>query len=259
MKWNYVVQNENKQKLEVTPMYRIALCDDQSAELNKTKSLLDDYKIKHPDCDFTVHAFTNISSLKTRVTSQENFDLLLLDIYMPEKNGIEGAKELRECGFEGELVFLTTSLEHGLDAFGVDATQYLVKPIDKNRFFSVLESIFTKIKEERRGFILMRTEWGLQRVAIRDIVYCEAQQHYIHINLIKGDVLCVRMTLTEFRHKINQWQYFVNAGKTYLINLGYVDSLTAKAMVLTTGKTIWLPRGSYATLKKQYFHFFRKF
>lgn len=239
-------------------MYRIAICDDEPDEMSKTKELLNVYQKAHPNCAFLVYEFASVIRLKDEIEAQAAFDLLLLDIYMPEKNGIDGARELRECGFDGTIIFLTTSLEHGIDAFHVDATQYFVKPVEKERFFAVLDRTFERMDEERRRFITLRTEKKMRRIALRDIVYCEMQKHYIHVNLTNGETLPVRMTLTEFWEITNEFSNFVRVGSTYVVNLGFVDSLMSKSMLLTTGKSIWLPRGSYAPLKERYFEFYRE-
>lgn len=238
-------------------MYRIALCDDEPSELHKTKAMLNTYRASHPNYTFEVQEFSGVAALLFAIDNATAFDVLLLDIYMPEQTGIEGARELRERGFDGSIVFLTTSKDHGIDAFDVEATQYLVKPISESRFHAVLDKIFQKIEEERRRFVALRTENEIRRVAVRDIVYCETQDHSPYINLSNDEVLRSRMKLSELLSLVSEFEDFVPVGSIYLVNLGYVDTLTAKEMTLTTGKKIYLPRGSYRALKEQYFKFYR--
>lgn len=238
-------------------MYRIALCDDEPAELHKTRTMLDAYRARHPEYAFEVQAFTSIKAMLFANGSAADFDLLLLDIYMPGQTGIEGARQLRERGFDGTIIFLTTSKEHGVEAFGVEAVQYLVKPVVESRFYAVLDKIFEKMEEENRRFIALRTEKEIRRVAVRDIVYCEAQDHSPNINLSSGEVLRSRMKLAELQALVGEFEDFVRVGSIYLVNLSYVDTLSAKEMALTTGKNIYLPRGSYSKLKERYFKFYR--
>lgn len=239
-------------------MYQIALCDDDPAELNKTKALLEAYQAAHLGCAVSVREFPSVVKLKAEIEAQAAFDLLLLDIYMPEQSGIDAARDLRANGFDGEIIFLTTSREHGVDAYEVNAMQYLVKPIDRTRFFTVLEKILDKMDEERRRFLALQTDKGLRRLALRDIVSCETQNHNIRVTLVTGEVLFMRMTLTELLDSLKDFPDFVRVGSIYIVNMGFVNGLTAKSMLLTTGQTIWLPRGSYAALKEQYFKFYRE-
>ena len=81
------------------------------------------------------------------MVKEENYmpDMILMDIYMPEKMGIDVAKELRGIGNEAKIIFLTTSREHALDAFGVGAVQYLVKPVWEKELFPVLDRFLKDI------------------------------------------------------------------------------------------------------------------
>lgn len=126
-------------------MYLIALCDDETEELNKTEQMLNSYKREHPEINFKTEHFGSADELLHMVRN-ENYvpDLMLMDIYMPEKPGIEAAKELRDMGNGSRIVFLTTSREHALEAFGVNAAQYLVKPVTEEILFPILDRISGK-------------------------------------------------------------------------------------------------------------------
>lgn len=238
-------------------MYHIALCDDEPIELEKTRALLNTYMTLHPDVSFEVQAYSSMTELLFEIDSPETYDVLLLDIYMPKQTGIEGARQLRKRGFNGSIIFLTNSKEHAIDAFGVEATQYLVKPVEANYFYDVLDKSFRRIEKERRHFIALRTEKEIRRVAVRNIVYCETQGHSPCINLVGGEVLRSRIKLSELLDMVSEFEDFVPVGSIFIVNLSYVDTLTAKEMTLTTGKVLYLPRGSYRVLKEQYFKFYR--
>ncbi|MEG1884513.1 MAG: LytTR family transcriptional regulator DNA-binding domain-containing protein [Clostridia bacterium] len=99
---------------------------------------------------------------------------------------------------------------------------------------------------------------GSGRIALRNIIYCESQNQYQTLYLAPREVKRVRMTLAERYDALGEFPDFVRIGSTYIVNLGYVDSLTAKEMTLSTGEVIWLPRGSYNLLKRQYFDFYHR-
>lgn len=199
----------------------------------------------------------SIHALYEQIKAGSHFDLLVLDIYMPDKTGIEAARELRKGGYECPIIFLTTSREHAVDAFEVDAAQYLIKPVDQTRFFTVLNKVVERIAGDRRGYLALRAGGEVRRIAIRSIVYIESQNQYQQLNLANSEGLQVRMTLAELYDAVCEFPDLVRVGSSYIVNLGYVDSLNAKVMKLTTGKEIWLPRGSYSSLKERYFAFYR--
>ena len=94
-------------------MYLIALCDDDEADLNKTEKMLGRYEERHVEVKFMTERFENAEQLLGMVREKGYApDLILMDIYMPEKLGIHAARELRNMGNNCKIVFLTTSKEH---------------------------------------------------------------------------------------------------------------------------------------------------
>lgn len=238
-------------------MYLIALCDDETAEFYKTEKLLSDYEKKRPGMDFTIRHFENADELLYMVR-EENYmpDLIFMDIYMPDKIGIEAAKKLRDIGYKGKLIFLTTSKEYALEAFDVDAFQYLVKPVAEDKLFLVLDRFLKYAEEERKKYILLRIEGKLVRVSLNDIVYCEAQGKTQCLYLINGTQCVLRMTMMEIYELLSGYQEFVRIGVAFIVNLGYIASLNAKEIHMDNGKKIYLPRGTYKGLREQYFRYY---
>ncbi len=244
-------------------MYQIALCDDEPAELEKTEKLLSHYEKKHSELDFMTRRFENASGLLYLIRDEHYMpDLIFMDIYMPNKKGasyplgIEAAKKLRSMNYRGKLIFLTTSKEYALEAFDVDALQYMVKPIAEDKLFSALDRLVRDIKEEQKKYILLKSEGKLVRVPLNDIVYCEAQGKIQWLYLINGTRYLLRMTMAKIYELLSHYQEFVRLGVAFIINLGYVGSLNAKELHMDNGMKIFLPRGTYKDLREQYFRYY---
>ena len=93
-------------------MYLIALCDDETAELDKTEKLLSDYEKKHPGTEFMTRRFENADELLWLVREKKYMpNLIFMDIYLPDNGhnsyplGMEAAKELRNMNYKGKIVF----------------------------------------------------------------------------------------------------------------------------------------------------------
>lgn len=238
-------------------MYKIAICDDEQREIDKANQLLDEYQAAHLECDFAVCTYTDSRSLMDAMEQGIIWDILLLDIYLTDgMTGIEIARQLRDRGFEGAILFLTTSKEHGIDAFEVEAQQYLLKPIDKQRFFDAIAKALKRAEEKKVKYLLFRSERETHRVVPRDIVHVESQNQYQLLYLTGGGKLRVRITLTQLFDMLAEFDEFMQIGKSHIVNLNYVESLNAKSISLTDGTRIWLPRGSYAAVRQQYFKFY---
>ncbi len=238
-------------------MCLIALCDDETEELDKTEMLLNAYRNRNPKYGFSIERFGSAEELLYAVKEKDYMpDLLLLDIYMPQKLGTVAAKEIRALGSDGRIVFLTTSTAHALEAFRVDAMQYLVKPVMEKELFRVLDRFFVHIEEEQKKFLLLRIDGKICRVAVSDIVYCEAQGRYQCLYMADGRQLVLRMTMTEIYGMLSDYQEFAKVGISYIVNLEHIDSLNAQNICLDNGKNIHLPRGAYQPLKELYFKYY---
>jgi len=238
-------------------MYRIALCDDETAELNKTEQMLRRYEERHSEAEFTIERFESADELLDQVRAKHYTpDFILMDIYMPEKLGIEAAQELRSMGNKGRIVFLTASREHALDAFGVDASQYLVKPVSEKMLFPVLDKLLADMEEARRKYLLLRIEGRLQRVAVNDIVCCEAQGKTQYLYLSNGTQYGLRRTMAEIYEMLACYPEFLRVGAAYIVNLEHVDNMNAREVEMDNGKKIYLPRGSYQTLRERYLGYY---
>ncbi len=244
-------------------MYLIALCDDELAELEKTENLLNDYEKIHPDPEFMIRRFESADELVCLISEEDYVpDLIFMDIYMPDKKsnsyplGIGAAKVLRNMNYKGKIVFLTTSREYALEAFDVDALQYIVKPVEGKKLFAILDNLLKDIEDERRKYILLRIEGRLAKVSLNDIVYCEAQGKTQCLYLTDGTQYILRMTMAELYEQLGQYHEFVRIGVAFIVNLGYIGSLSAKEICMDNGAKIYLPRGTYKGLREQYFNYY---
>ena len=158
-------------------------------------------------------------------------------------------------GNRGKIVFLTTSKEHALDAYGVDAAQYLVKPVGEKKLFSVLDKIM-KNRENRIAHVIFRSDGRSCKVALKDIVYCEAQGKNQRLHLLDGQWQQLRMTMAEIHEILSPWQEFTRVGVSYIVNLNHVDSLNAQEICLDSEESIFLPRGAYQPLRERYFKYY---
>lgn len=238
-------------------MYLIALCDDERTELEKIEHLLRSYWEHDRENSFQIERFESAEELLLMVTENDYMpDLIFMDIYMEGKLGTEAARELREMGNCCRIIFLTASIEHALEAFQVDAVQYLVKPVSEKKLFPILDRVIGEIDRERKRYLLLRIENSIQRIALNDIVYCEARKKQQSICLTNGRQILLRMTMAKLYEMLSVYPEFVKVGIAYIVNLDHIESLNAQMLQMDNGEKIYLPRGSYRPLREQYFEYY---
>ena len=236
-------------------MYIIALCDDEQKEYKEIGRYIMKYRpIKEMEYKFDWHP--SAEALLSRM-KEEGYapDLLLLDIYMPGKTGIEAAEEIRQMGKNTPIIFLTTSTEHALKAYGVDAIQYLVKPIDEGRFFHAMDAAIGQMREMEANRIVIKTAGGIRQIQLDDIVYCESQKNYQILRLASEEYRA-RLTAGKMWELLEKFPQFGRCGRSYILNMNHIVSVEREEIVMDNGNVIYIPRNKAAEFRKVYFSYY---
>ena len=236
-------------------MLKIAICDDEQSYLDKACTMLERYVASH-DMEIAVETFSNPSVLLDGIEDGDHHDIYLLDIYMPGVSGMSVAAELRSKGVRSPIIFLTSSTEHAVEAFGVDATHYLLKPYKEQQFFAGMDKAVQNIPSRREESIVLKIDGEYQSIPLSDIQYCEAADNHQRIWMKDGRTLLVRMTVSELYERLEPFGSFRRCGRAYILNLDYVKKVTHNSAVLKNGTEIPLPRGTLAPLRTAFFDHF---
>ena len=240
---------------EGAAVLKIAVCDDEQTYLDKTRAMLEQYAAEH-DVEITAEAFSNPSTLLDSIEAGARHDIYLLDIYMPGVSGMSVATELRSRGVRSPIIFLTSSTEHAVEAFGVDATHYLLKPYTQQNFFAAMDKAMQSISAHAEESIVLKIGGEYRNVPVDRIMYCEAADNYQRLWMKDGSELLVRMTASELYDLLESFGCFHRCGRAYILNLNHVTKVTASSAVLKTGAELPLPRGTVIPLRNAFFNHF---
>lgn len=233
-------------------MLRIAICDDMPQELERADSLLKKYAREHIQDEMKIQSFSSPFELLAHAAEKGGFDVLLLDIYMPGIIGTEAARELRATGDPCQIIFLTTSRDHAVDAFSLNATHYLVKPYSENEFFAALDKVMDILAMKNETYVTLKSTDGIRRIDLSSLVYSETDSHVQKIYSKDGSVIRVRKTSTELFELLEEDPRFYKCGSTYIINMDYIVELTSRNVVFSTGAKIPMLSRIFSDLKGRY-------
>ena len=236
-------------------MIRIAVCDDEKKYLDTACAMIDAYAAGREQ-EFAWEAFDNSSKLLDAVESGIRHDIYLLDIYMPGVSGISVATELRSRGVHSPIIFLTSSTDHALEAFGVDATHYLLKPYAEDSFFAAMDKAVKNFSVYAEENIVLKIGSEYQNIAVSELVYCESAGNYQRLMMKSGANLLVRMTAAELYDLLFDFGCFYRCGRAYILNLDHIKKVTANAVVLKNNAELLLPRSIVAGLRAAFFDHF---
>lgn len=225
--------------------------------MDKIEQMLRAYDELSGDRGFEVRQFVHSSELLCAIRQGlYQPDLIFLDIYMPGESGIETAEKLRMMGHGCRIIFLTSSRQHALEAFGVEAFSYLVKPLVPEQLYRVLDKVWQEVGEEQMRYLSVQEEDYTRRILLCDILYCEAQRKKQHIYLKEGDSVCITLTLARLCEMLSPYREFTRLGASYIVNLAHIERMNIQMLQLDNGETIYLPRGSYKALREKYFDYY---
>ena len=229
-------------------MTKVAFCDDELSMLNEIQVLLDGYQVKqNKEIDYT--AFHSPLELLAVIERGIRFDVLLLDVLMPGENGIDTAAEVRRYDSNVKIIFLTSSAEYAVQSYAVNAFFYQLKPVHAESFFRVMDAVLDECEKEQTGSLILRCKGGITRVELKTLEYCEVIHRTLFLHLSSGKVLESIGSLDELYSQLKPYGNFLRPHRSYLVNLEYVQNLSARAITMSCLTEIPIPRGKYNDVK----------
>jgi len=206
---------------------RIAICDDEEKYRVELKLLLERLSNAF---EYEINTFSNGNWLLEEF-GKEPYDLVFLDIEMPEIDGISLAKKLRLKSEKLFIVFLTGHVEYAIEGYEVNALRYLTKPVQIDKLRDVLNHVANRKKGKRQ--LIIREDGEELLIDLVDIIYMEAQNQYVMIHTVNGDHL-IRYNIGDFENELKGDGFF-RTHRGYLISLPRVKKLV-KSDVVMDGK-----------------------
>jgi DNA-binding LytR/AlgR family response regulator len=215
----------------------IMICDDIEAEARHLEKLL---RASGFPADTAVF-LSGYDALRYANTGA-SIDVCFLDIVMPEMSGVELAHELREDGYAGEIVFLSTSNEYGSESYGVGAFTYLLKPATPETVGAVLGRLADKLAGADHAGIPLKMPGIAKTLLFKDLSHVEVVQHTVRFTLADGSVVPQYMSLREVAGKLLSDKRFVQTHRSYIVNMEHVSELTETAIIMRGGARIPVTR-----------------
>ena len=238
---------------------RIAICDDNINELNKTKTLVQDYYFeKNISCDIICYNDPNDLLIQLNFNIGTTFDLYFLDVIM-QINGIDVAKKIKQIHPEAVIIFTTTSDEFAVDAFGVRAYHYLLKPINIDLLYKCLDDFEENINNKvNKTFSFKTANTSIVNVEINKIAYIESIDRRIVIHLINKDLITGLSLRTKFLDSIPfdyEKHNFISCHSAFIVNMNHIKELKSTFFVLSNDDYVPISSRSYQKVKKTYINY----
>ena len=239
---------------EVT-FLKIAICDDDALSLQRVTDIVNEFAAGK---GILVYSYSLSAKLLEDALQLGGFDLYILDILMPVLSGIQLSGELRRAGLTGRILFLTSSRDFAIDAFRVQASGYLLKPVQKPELLQALTESVTAISAIRRKSIIVKTRESNVWLDYDRILYGELVRKTVVYHLTDGKTLesiSIRSTFTEAIQPLLRDNRFFLCGSAKVVNLHYVSQLDAENLFFRDGSSLYIGRRSGRELRSAWYDF----
>ncbi|MCR2025694.1 LytR/AlgR family response regulator transcription factor [Anaerotruncus colihominis] len=237
-------------------MIRIAICDDEAPTRAYLASL-----IRAQDCPCEIVEYVSASDY---LTGYQGIDLLFLDIELNATgpDGMALAHRIRESNSTPQpvIIFVTGYERYVFDAFDVGAFQYLLKPVDEEKFAQVFARAIEQIKTGRvqtqfSHALTLQSAGTSRTVSLDSIYYIESSDHKVVLRLKDGEFSCYAK-IRDLEAELGD--QFCRVHKGYLVNLAYVEGYSKAELMLTNGEKLLISKYKYRDFVKAYLRFLKR-
>ena len=230
------------------PEFSIAICDDLKTERVNLARMVQSYA-RREGLSIHLRLYASGESLLAALHGPEPIHLLFLDIYMPGLSGVETARRIRSSGSDLSIIFATTSQDHGLDSFEVQASDYLVKPFREEDVTACLDWFFAHMPEPLR-LLSVYSEGEWQELPLMSIYYIDVYGHQSRIHTPRG-VVVARRGLDDLESAIDS-RDFLRCHRSFLVNLNHVEGVEGNDFRMKDRTLVPISSANAARIRSQF-------
>lgn len=156
-------------------------------------------------------------------------DILFLDVEMPGINGVEFANSL---SVKSKIIFISSKKEYAVDAYGLDAVDYILKPVTLPRLTKAVLKLQKENKPQENEHFFIKTGDGYSKVKIADILYLEALGDYVQI-FTENEKFIMNGTLKTALSKLPA-KSFGRVHRSYIINFNRIDKIEDGTVIINS-------------------------
>ncbi len=229
----------------------VAICDDIKADAEKIRFALMDIT----DGLETVWFDTGEKLLES-IRGGVFYSLVFQDIYLENEMGVDIARAVKELSSGTQIIFVTTSLDHAIDAFRVQAADYLVKPCTEVDIVKAFARVNMRINKPRTEPVVLNAGKEIHIYYPEKVIKLESDRHYTVIHQQDSKISRVHMNFTDAAELFGK--QFIEIRRGILVNPAYVERISGAEVILSDGSSYKIPRLKKDSIVTAYTEFLSK-
>lgn len=237
-------------------MIGIAICDDETEWIDTARDIVDKF-FSEKAIEITIKTFNDAKQLLDEAAHDEPFDILILDIDMPDIDGFNAAEELKKLCPDMLLIFYTAYTNYVFDSFRFQPFRYIRKEYSVRELEPALLAAARVIECTAARRIELKCPGGTQVLKTSDIVYFETNKRRCDIYLKNDIIINVRKTIRELFAEIGS-DGFVMIHSGSVVNIKYIRCFSSCDVTLKDGKRLHVSRPRSKEVKAAISDYWRK-
>ena len=239
-------------------LVKIAFCEDDTYWNKRLRNMAADYAVRHPERSISVSVFSDPEDLLKAAGKIGGFDIYVLDIVMPRMNGIELGMLLRQSGYDGRILYLTSSEEYAIDSFKVKPFNYILKPVSQDTLFAALDEAIESLPMRQEKSLIVKTQENSVKLNYDSILYAELNRRSVAYHLTNGktvESVSIRTTFAEAMQDLLKDSRFVLCRATMVVNLYHITMIENEALVFRDKQKTYLGKKACRDLRSIWYDF----
>lgn len=207
--------------------------------------------------DLDIDVYSTWERLGDALRKQQTYDVFILDIFLEKENGIELAKKIKAMQPSAYFAFITSSKDHAIEAFDLNALHYLTKPVQRQQLQELIERYYARIHSsiKKLSITLDNKIYEFSISTIQRIVsdrkgidlYLTGREQLVHFNI---PFMKVEAQL--------QKDSLIKISRGLLIHMDYITKIDGKHCVLKNGTSVLISRRKIQEVKQAYYDYIEK-
>lgn len=235
---------------------KIAICDDEKEFLENIDYAIKTY-MNEKGLDYNIDLYNSGKSIMELQKNIVLYDVVFLDINMPEISGLEVAEWIRTYSDDVNIVFITAIISYAIQGYKYNAVRYILKNERqlKASIYECMDAVIYRMKHmgiDKRIFISNQKE-----ISVNKVMYIESSAHKVilHIEGKESEDYVVKNKLNNIEKMLDDCKYMIRVHQSYIVNMMYVKKISGYRIYLKNGIEIGVPKPRYKEVKKAIMEF----
>ena len=221
-------------------IYSIAVCDDSVEYCDIIKEMIQNVALNNNiECNINTY---NLGTSLIQSLKENEYDIIFLDMEMPNLNGIETGLRIREISKSPVIFYLTSHKEYAYESYLVKARNYLLKPVNE----SIIENnLLECIKDNSLKFLDVKDVEGvMHRIPIKEITHIlrKKEDRKLHIYTLQEKEVIIVQTLESLKSMLSNNEHFARASKSSIVNMENVRTIIKDTIYFSNNKVEYSSR-----------------